>query len=97
MEFEVIVGVRAARQMERAVAWWRENRLANPELLAEEFRAALASLRSLPDRATGVPPSREPVRRRLITPRTGYVIIYCVRPRLRRVEISSIVDARRRR
>lgn len=95
MHYVVQVMPRAARQLAKAIARWREHR-ANA-LLELELRSVIESLATLPERGLGVPPARDPERRRLLTKTTKYVVIYQVRPRLCRVEVLGILDARRRR
>ncbi|WP_394846637.1 type II toxin-antitoxin system RelE/ParE family toxin [Pendulispora brunnea] len=43
---------RAMRELARREQWWREHRIAAPQLFADEFRAALDRIRSAPERGT---------------------------------------------
>jgi plasmid stabilization system protein ParE len=79
----------ALRQLAVLAAWWRVHRPEAPELATNEVLAMATSLEQHPDR--GIPlPSRRGQRRMLVTPRTKLLIVYRIRPRLRRVEIVRI-------
>ena len=40
---------RAVHQAKRVDAWWRENRLASPDLFAEELASAIEALTAAPE------------------------------------------------
>jgi plasmid stabilization system protein ParE len=44
----VIIAPQAELQVRAVDRWWRENRLASPELFAEEFAAALSTVATSP-------------------------------------------------
>lgn len=60
----------ARSQVERIDAWWRENRWAAPELLADELEEAVRVLGSMP--GVGVPYAPKPGVRRVLLTRTRY-------------------------
>lgn len=73
------VTLRAAREVERAEAWWRENRPAAPAALREDLRAALDLLAQEPGIGVKVATTRLPGTRRLHLGRVRYLIYYRVR------------------
>lgn len=86
MAFIVVVTPRAKREAQYVGAWWRNHRPEAPLHFDEDFEELVASLTEHPDR--GLAFSRG--RRSILTARTGYRVVYRVRPRARRVEIISI-------
>jgi len=90
----VVVTPRAGRQIEAAVAWWRENRSAAPNALREDLAAAVALLADQP--SMGIPVSG-PHRglRRVHLLRVGYHLYYRVAPQLRQLQVLALWHARR--
>jgi plasmid stabilization system protein ParE len=70
---------RAQREMERAAAWWAENRPAAPGAVRKDAEAALALLAQEPGIGTRVEAPRPEVVRRLFLPRVRYFLYYRVR------------------
>ncbi len=67
---------RAARQVEEAGRWWRENRLSAPDVLREELERALELIAAQPQvgaRARNVAVASV---RRLLLSRVGYHLYY---------------------
>jgi plasmid stabilization system protein ParE len=69
----------AARQIERARLWWRENRTAAPELFDEELAHALRLLAAWPHAVGAVASNaRRPGLRRHVLDAIGYLVFYRV-------------------
>ena len=85
----------AERHVEKARVWWAENRLAAPDAILEELRAALELVASQP--ACGVPVVSARFRgvRRILLQRIDYFLYYRVAPRERRLEVLAFWHARR--
>ena len=64
----------ARAQILAAAAWWRENRLAAPELFEEDLAAALAHLESMPLLAQVFAEVEGKIVRRVRMPRTRYAL-----------------------
>jgi plasmid stabilization system protein ParE len=91
----VVLTRRAERQLEAALAWWKANRPAAPDLLSDEVLRAVELLGIQP--AMGSKARGEQFRgvRRVLLESVGYHLYYRVRPVLRRVEILAVWHARR--
>jgi toxin ParE1/3/4 len=87
------VEARALRQAIDAQRWWLTNRGAAPLLLRDELARVGALLAENP--AIGLQVRGRDVRR-VVLPRTGYVLFYRVRSRAQRVEILALVHSGRR-
>ncbi|MBC7974320.1 MAG: type II toxin-antitoxin system RelE/ParE family toxin [Myxococcales bacterium] len=93
MLYEVAVLPRARRQIAEARDWWDLNRVAAPALLRDEIDRALDRISGSPK--VGTPwPLREGVRR-LVLARIGFILLYRVRERARRVEVLALWHGRR--
>lgn len=77
---EVEVTRRAAAQIERAAAWWAENRPAAPDAIRVDFQEATVLLSRQPGIGAKSGTVRYPELRRLFLSRVGYHIYYVVRP-----------------
>jgi plasmid stabilization system protein ParE len=84
---------RAAREILRAVAWWRENRPAMPGAVESDLRAALDVLVEQPGIGTKVSIARDAATRRLYLARTSYFIYYRVNGQ--RLEVIAFWHASR--
>ncbi len=81
---------RAAKEIREAVAWWRQNRPAAPDLFEDELRAAVSLLgiqpligaRALNVALAGV--------RRVQLSGSRYHLYYRIRPRARIVEVLAL-------
>lgn len=73
------VSVRAAAEIERADAWWREHRLGAPDAFREDLKAALALLTRQPEIGIQVAGARFAGTRRMHLDRVRYFIYYHVR------------------
>jgi len=82
----------ATRELLAAVMWWRKNRLEAPRLLDDEVDRALRRIAVFPRSA---PLVRGRDARRVVLRRSGYLLFYRVRPRLGRIEVISVLHARR--
>jgi plasmid stabilization system protein ParE len=85
----------AARQIREAEAWWRINRTAAPDAIAEELQRAFSLIASQPyagGRATNV---RLPNVRRVFMPRIKYHVYYHVAGASEYVEVVAFWHARR--
>lgn len=78
MTLDLRVTARAAAQIERADAWWRENRLAAPGALRDDLRAAFALLMRQPGIGSVTSASRVSGVRRLYLDRVCYFVYYDV-------------------
>lgn len=79
MALGVRIKPRAQRELERAAAWWAENRPAAPGAVRKDVEAALALLAQEPGIGTKVETPRPQVVRRLYLPRVKYFVYYRVR------------------
>lgn len=76
----VVVTRRAAAQLERAAQWWRENRLAAPNAVADDFQDALRLLALQPELGARSASPRYPELRRLFLSRIRYHVYYQALP-----------------
>ena len=86
---------RALAEAKHAKTWWKRNRPAAPRLFEEEFRAAIAMIKTAP--IVGVPYEAEvgvPVRRVLLQ-RSAYHVYFGLKDR--ELVILSVWGARRGR
>ncbi len=72
------IAARAAREIERVDAWWRENREAVPGAVREELQAAFQLLLQQPGVGVKVAGARMPATRRLHLRRIGCFLCYRV-------------------
>ena len=91
----VVVTPRAARQMRAALEWWRENRLAAPELLDQELRGVLAVIAAAPTLGAPARDAHLVGVRRILLRRTRYHVYYRVDVAAGRLEILALWHARR--
>ncbi|HEV7507771.1 MAG TPA: type II toxin-antitoxin system RelE/ParE family toxin [Thermoanaerobaculia bacterium] len=77
---KVEVTPRAAAQIERAAAWWAENRPAAPDAIRIDFQEATSLLSRQPGVGTKASTARYPDLRRLFLSRVRYHIYYRVDP-----------------
>ena len=76
MVLPIKVSARAAAQIQKAAAWWAENRPAAPEAVATDFTAAVALLAEQPGIGARYQGARAPGARRLYLSRVGYFVYY---------------------
>jgi len=81
LAFVVRIKPRAQREIEKAAAWWAENRLAAPGAIRQDVEAALALLVQEPGIGTKIETARSDTVRRLYLTRVQYFIYYRVRDR----------------
>jgi len=86
---------RAARQVQTALAWWRENRPVAPRMLEQELRDMLSVAAAAPTRGVLVRDTRLPNVRRILLHRTRYHVYYRVDAAGERLEILALWHARR--
>jgi plasmid stabilization system protein ParE len=79
LAFVVRIKPRAQREIERAAAWWAENRPAAPGAIRKDVEAALALLVEEPGIGTRIETARSDAVRRLYLARVRYFIYYRVR------------------
>lgn len=79
MTVRLRITARAAHEIERADAWWRENRQAVPAALREDLKGAFDLLLRQPGIGAKVVSARLPGTRRLHLKRIRYFIYYRVR------------------
>jgi len=77
---EVEITPRAAAQIERAAAWWAENRPAAPDAIRVDFQEATSLLSRQPGVGALASTPRYPGLRRVYLSRVRYHIYYQVRP-----------------
>jgi plasmid stabilization system protein ParE len=87
----VVVTKRARSQIERADAWWRENREASPDALVEELSRVFDLLSATPM----IGQSASLGTRRVLLKRVHYFLYYRYRPNAKRVEIAALWHTRR--
>ena len=71
-----VVTPRARRQIERAQAWWRENRDKSPALFVEELAQAERQLTTLPESGELWRIRKKRTIRRWLLPKTGQHLYY---------------------
>ena len=76
----VVVTRRAANQLERAALWWRDNRPAAPDAVADDFEDALLLLAMQPELGARSASPRYPDLRRLFLSRIRYHVYYQALP-----------------
>ena len=76
----VVITKRAAAQIERAAAWWEENRQSAPGAVADDFEAAKNLLALEPGVGSKCESSRYPNLRRWGLARVHHHVYYDVRP-----------------
>ena len=72
------IKARAKCEIERAAAWWSENRRAAPGAVRLDVEQAIEMLCAQPGLGTRVETGRSPQIRRLFLDRTGYFLYYRV-------------------
>jgi plasmid stabilization system protein ParE len=87
---------RAANQTRRALAWWRENRRASPDLLEQELRSVLALLAEAPMLGAVARDARIKDVRRVLLRRTRYYVYYRAKAEEGRLEVLALWHASRR-
>ena len=85
----------AARQIRDAESWWRINRLAAPDAIAQELERAFSLIAAQPDVGGLASNAKLPNVRRIYMPRIKYHIYYHVILSPRRVEIVAFWHSRR--
>lgn len=86
---------RAARQVESAGQWWRENRKASPDALSEELVRILDLITRQPGLGVQATNARLAGVRRILLPRVGYFLFYRVTPEKELVEVLAFWHAKR--
>jgi plasmid stabilization system protein ParE len=81
---------RASKQTRRAVAWWRENRPAAPDVLEQELRNVLALVAAVPTLGAIARDTRIQEVRRVLLRRTHYYVYYRVEAALGRLEVLAL-------
>ena len=76
---EIDVTPRALAHLKRAAKWWRENRLAAPDAIAEDFEVGAKLLAFQPGMGTRTKSTRYPELRRLQLDRVHHHIYYHVK------------------
>ncbi len=79
MTLRLRISARAAAEIERADAWWRENRLSAPGAVREDLKAAFKVLLQQPGIGVKVASARLDGTRRLHLERIRYFIYYRVK------------------
>jgi len=90
--FAIVWRPRALRQAVEAQRGWLANRTAAPLLLRDELARVGALLSENP--SIGVQVCGRDARR-VVLPRTAYVLFYRVRPRAHRIEVLALVHGSR--
>lgn len=76
---EVVVTLRALRQIDRAAAWWEEHRPAAPGAVADDFEATRQLLARQPGIGARSRSARYPELRRVTLERIRYYVYYDIR------------------
>jgi plasmid stabilization system protein ParE len=85
----------AARQVREAEAWWRVNRTAAPNAIAQELQRAFSLIAAQPQAGGRAANVRLPDVRRIYLPRIKYHIYYHVLDEPDRIEVVAFWHARR--
>ena len=91
----VVFWARAAREVEGANEWWRENRLDSPDALSDELVRALDLITLQPGIGLPAKSPRLSGARRILLRRVGYFLVYRVAPRRQVLEVLAFRHARR--
>lgn len=97
MSARLIFAPEAIEQAAVALAWWRENRPAAPELLADELRAAFARISAMPGSGHPLSHSNVPRLRRVLMRRVRYHVYYNADEAGAVVHVLAIWNAQRGR
>ncbi len=76
MTVRLRISARAVAEIERADAWWRENRQSAPGALRQELKAAFELLLQQPGIGSRIISDRVTATRRLHLERIGYFVYY---------------------
>ena len=95
MPLPVVITRRAARQVEAAAEWWRENRLSAPNAFHDDLAAALMLVAEQPACGAATAGTRHRGVRRIQLPRIGYHLYYRLAPRLGQIQVLALWHARR--
>ena len=88
MPLEIFISRRAAREIERVVEWWAENRPLAPGAVRKDLEAALSLLSVQPEIGIRVKGASSPDIRRIHLDRIRYWVYYRVREN--RLEVVSV-------
>jgi plasmid stabilization system protein ParE len=91
----VVFTRRAARQVEAAALWWKDNRRAAPNAVCEDLAGTLTLIADQPACGAPTASSRFHGLRRIHLARIDYHLYYRVAPRLRQVQVVAFWHARR--
>jgi plasmid stabilization system protein ParE len=78
------------------LAWWRENRLAAPDLLKQELRSVLELVAAAPTLGAIARDTRIEGVRRVLLRRTGYHVYYRIDATGTRLEVLALWHTKRR-
>ena len=93
MKHPVVFRRAAAKQVEEAYAWWRDNRLAAPHAIREEIERAVGLISVQPRIGALATNARLPGVRRLLLSRVSYWLYY--REGTERIDVLAFWHARR--
>jgi plasmid stabilization system protein ParE len=93
MSAELRLSLSAARQIEEADAWWRENRPASPDLFFVELQVGLARIQRFPTVFAEIRDPRAAGLRRLLLSRSRYYVYWGVQGPV--VEVLAVWHASR--
>ena len=94
-DFQIVIMPIAEQQLQRAAAWWRENRPAAPGLLVEEVSVALAQIARAPN--GGALYRQRPGVRRWLLATVRYHVYYRVDEAKRTIYVRAFWHATRGR
>jgi plasmid stabilization system protein ParE len=94
--YSITVVVPADREIFSARRWWRSHRLGAPDALDDEFSRALGLLARHPEIGALTTSVRAAHTRRIVLPRSRYVLYYRVVPAAMRIEILAFWHTSRR-
>ena len=94
-DYQIVILPIAERQLQRAAAWWRDNRSAAPALVVEELEEALAQIARAPNGGALYGP-RPGVRRWLLAT-VRYHVYYRVDEAKRMIYVRAFWHATRER
>lgn len=85
----------AARQIEEAESWWRENRLAAPNAVREELERSFSLISLRPGAGSRANDVELPNVRRVFLPKIKYQLYYRVLSNPERVQVVALWHTRR--
>lgn len=94
--YHVVLSPEVATQVAAIQAWWLANRPVAPRLFVDELRSTFLRLRRHPHAGTPYAPLGVRATRRMVMPRTRYLVFYTVDDSARLVRVYAVWHAAQR-